>query len=241
MKGRGKLTNMAEIDPELAGKVALSANILAWAGHSDMTFGHVSARLPGQEYLHMTPYGLDLEDVGLENISLIDLEGNELFGERCPREYPIHTEIYRQRAEINCVIHTHPPYSIILSAAGGKLRPISHEGAPFTDLPLFTEVNELILTREQGKAVAMCLGQAPAALLQNHGIVVAGRSVEETTIYAILLEKAARTELIARQAGVQFWSSEEESRRKVEQVYHARNIQNIWKYFVRRVQKSATA
>ena len=229
---------MVETNQDLAEKVALSANILAWAGHSDMAFGHVSARLPGQEYLHMTPYGLGLEDVGTENISLIDLEGNNLYGARCPREYPLHTEIYRIRAEANCVIHTHPPHAIILSATGGTLRSISHEGALFSDLPLFTETSGLILSPEQGKAVAKCLGQARALLLQNHGIVAAGRSVEEATVYAVLLEKAAKMELTARQFAVQSWSSEEESRLKVEQVYTAKNMQNIWEYLVRRVRKT---
>ena len=229
---------MAEIEQDLAEKVALSANILAWAGHSDMAFGHVSARLPGQEALHITPYGLGLEEVGPGNISLIDFAGNNLHGTRCPREYPIHTEIYRMRAEVNSVIHTHPPQAIILSAAGGKLRSISHEGALFSDLPLFRETSGLILTPEQGKAVAMCLGQARAALLQNHGIVAAGRSVEEATVYAVLLEKAARMELTARQFAVQSWSSAEESRLKVEQVYSERNMQNIWEYLVRRVRKT---
>jgi ribulose-5-phosphate 4-epimerase/fuculose-1-phosphate aldolase len=229
---------MAEINQDLAEKIALSAHILAWAGHSDKAFGHVSARLPGQEYLHMTPYGLGLEDVGARDICLIDREGNNLYGARCPREYPIHTEIYRIRAEVNCVIHTHPPQAIIVSASGGKLRPISHEGALFSDLPLFMGTSGLILTAEQGKAVAMCLGQARAALLQNHGIVAAGRSVEEATVYAVLLEKAARMELTARQFAVQSWSSEEESRLKVEQVYSAKNMQNIWEYLIRRVGKT---
>jgi ribulose-5-phosphate 4-epimerase/fuculose-1-phosphate aldolase len=232
---------MAEIDRDLAEKIALSANILAWAGHSDMTFGHVSARLPGQDYLHMTPYGLGLEDVRAENISLIDFAGSNLYGALCPREFPIHTEIYRIRVEVNCVIHTHPPQAIIVSASGGNLRPISHEGALFSDLPLFMETSGLILTLAQGKAVAMCLGQARAALLQNHGIVAAGRSVEEATVYAVLLEKAARMELTARQFAVQSWSSEEESRLKVEQVYSERNMRNIWEYLVRRVRQAEAA
>lgn len=232
---------MAKIYPELSEKIALSANILAWAGHSDMAFGHVSARLPGQEYLHMTPYGLGLEDVGPENISLIDFAGDNLYGARCPREYPIHTEIYRTRTEVNCVIHTHPPHAIIVSASGGKLRPISHEGTLFLDLPLFTETSGLILTPEQGKALATCLGQAQAALLQNHGIVAAGGSVEEATVYAVLLEKAARMELTARQFAVRSWSTEEESRCKMEQVYTEKNMRNIWEYLVRRVRKSVSA
>lgn len=228
---------MVEINPELAAELALSCNILAREGHSDLTLGHVSARLEGQKYLYMSPYGLGLEEVQGEDIILIDLEGNQLAGERRRRtEYPIHTEIYKSRPEINCVVHTHPPYATILGATDGRLHPISHEGSLFIDLPFFKDTTELIRFPGQGQAVAKCLGQARAVLLQNHGIAVVGRSIKEATIYAILLEKAARMELLARQMGPVVWSSEEESLHKVEQIYHSRGIQIFWEYFARRVQ-----
>jgi L-fuculose-phosphate aldolase len=232
---------MVETNLEFAAKLALSCNILAQEGHSDMTLGHVSARLPGQDYLHMNPYALDLGEVKGEDIVLIDLEGNQLAGTRRRRtEYPIHTEIYKCRPEINCVIHTHPLYATVLGANGGKIHPISHEGALFLNSPLFEETTELIRLPAQGEALARCLGKARAALLRNHGVVVAGQSIEEATIYAILLEKAARIELLAKQAGVSVWSSEEESRHKVEQIYHPRGIQNFWEFYVRRLQHAKT-
>lgn len=229
--------NMAGIDRELAAELALSCNIMAREGHSDLTLGHVSARLEGQEYLHMSPYGLGLEEVRGEDVVLIDLEGNQLAGERRRRtEYPIHTEIYKSRPEINCVVHTHPLYATILGATDGRLHPISHEGSLFIDLPFFKDTTELIRFPAQGQAVAKCLGQARAVLLQNHGIVVVGKNVKEATVYAIVLEKAAKMELLARQIGLIFWSSEEESLHKVEQIYHSRGIQIFWDYFARRVQ-----
>jgi L-ribulose-5-phosphate 4-epimerase len=229
---------MVEVDQKLATKLVLSCKILAREGHSDMTLGHVSARFPSQEYIHMNPYGLDLGEMREEDIILIDLEGNKLAGERRQRtEYTIHTEIYKFRPEINSVIHTHPTYSIVLGAIDGELHPISHEGSLFPNLPVFKETTELIRTRAQGEAVARCLGQARALLLQNHGIVVVGQGIEEATIYAILLEKAAKIEILARQIGLKVWSSEEESQHKVEQIYHPQAIQNFWEYYVRGVRE----
>jgi len=229
---------MVEVNKELAVKLALSCNILAHEGHSDIIMGHVSARLPGQEYLHMKSRGLGLEEVQAEDIIVIDLGGNQLAGERKRHsEYPIHTEICKARPEINCVIHTHPPYATALGAAGGGLHSISHEGILFVNIPLFTEITALIRTHDQGKAVARCLGGERAALLQNHGVVVVGQSIEEATVYAILLEKGAIMEYLARQFGSPVWSSEEESRFKVEQIYHPKNIEAFWEYYARRVKR----
>ena len=228
---------MIEIDQEIAAKLALSCNILAREGQADMTLVHVSARLPGQETVYMKPYAMGLDEVTKGDIILLDFEGNKLLGEhRRHTEYPLHTEIYKLRADVNCVIHTHPLYAVILGAAGGQLRPLSHEGTLFLNLPLFKETTELIRTPAQGKAVACALGQARAILLKNHGVVVVGQSIEEATVYAILLEKAAKVEILARQAGPVTWSSEEECLRKIEQIYHPRAMQNYWNYYVRQVE-----
>jgi len=225
---------MVEADHTLAEKLVLSCHILSREGHSDITLGHVTARLPGQRCIHMKPAGLGLEEVQVEDIILIDLEGNKLAGNR-PRhsEYPIHTEIYKARPEINCVIHTHPLYATALGAVGGELHPVSHEGVLFPDLPLFTQTSELIRTPDQGRALAGCLGEAWAALMQNHGVVVVGESIEEATVYAVLLEKAARVQCLARDMGGPVWSSKEESKRKVQQIYHPDNIKAFWNYYVR--------
>lgn len=229
---------MVEVNKELAVKLALSCNILANEGHSDITLGHVSARFPGQEYLHMKSRSLGLEEVQAEDIIVIDLEGGQLAGARKRHsEYPIHTEICKARPEINCVIHTHPPYATALGAAGGELHSIGHEGILFVNIPLFTETTVLIRTHDQGKAVASCLGGERAALLQNHGVVVVGQSIEEATVYAILLEKGAIMEYLARQFGSPVWSSEEESRFKVEEIYHPKNIQAFWEYYARKVKR----
>jgi len=226
------------IDPALADKLALSCNILAMEGQNDVNLGHVTARFPGSDQIYMKPAGLGLEEVRGEDIILIDMEGQKLAGERqCHKEYPIHTEIFRVRPEINCVIHTHPPYATVLGAAGGKVRPISREGLLFMDAPLFTETTELIVSKSQGQAVAKTLAGARAVLLQNHGVVVAGKSIEEATILAILLEEAARLQWLAQNMGDYVWTSGEEARRKIKQIYNPDSFVGFWEYYVRKLNR----
>ena len=59
----------------------------------------------------------------MENILTIDLEGNVVAGTaRRHSEVYIHSEIFKVRPDVNCVIHTHPPYAVALSATGRPLR-----------------------------------------------------------------------------------------------------------------------
>lgn len=228
------------IDQALAEKLALSCNVLAMEGQNDVNLGHVTARLPGSDLIHMKPTGLGFEEVRGEDIILIDLEGNKVAGERGRhKEHPIHTEIYRARPEINCVVHTHPPYATVLGAVGEKVRPISREGLLFMDAPLFTETTELIVTKDQGQAVASALAGARAVLLQNHGVVVVGESIAEATVLAILLEEAARLQWLARNMGDYVWTSEEEAQRKIKQIYYPESIVGFWEYYVRKLNRTA--
>lgn len=220
---------------EMAAKLVLACNILAAEGHSDITLGHVTSRLPGDYRVYMKPSGLGLEEVTAEDIIMIDLDGNLLAGNRKRHsEYPIHTEIYRQRPEVNCVVHTHPPYATALGATGETIRPVSHEGVLFSGVPIFQETTRLIRRPEQGRAVARCLGRHRAVLLQNHGVVVVGESIEQATVYAILLEKAVRVQLLAGLHGPVFYSPAEEVPIKVEEIYHTGNILSFFDYYARR-------
>lgn len=230
---------MTKVDPKLAEKLALACNILAMGGYGNFTMGHVTAREPGQAYLHMKPRGRGLDEITAEDIILIDLAGNKLAGsaER-HSEYPLHTEVYKMYSEVNCVIHSHPFYSIIVSSTGDGIKVISNEGVLFADIPVFTETTLLIRTPEQGQAVARCLNGHRALLMHNHGVIVTGISVEEATIYALLLERAAKLQVIASQVGSVSWSQTEEVLRKRNQgVFYPKNIKEFWDYCVRALRK----
>jgi L-ribulose-5-phosphate 4-epimerase len=218
-------------------KVAQACNILAVEGHIDTIYGHVSARIEGTDHIWMKPHTLGLEEVRPHDVLTIDYDGNKLAGE-LPRhaEFPIHTEIYRQRDEIQCVIHTHPPYATAFSAVDEPLRPVNHEGTLFAPiLPRFVETTDLIVTPSLGRAVAETLGDHNALLLKNHGIVVVGSSVEEACVTAILLEKAARMQLLAKQYGQIQWTSDTEAQQKKARIYTANAFKLMWPYFLRKL------
>ncbi len=221
---------------ELRRKLAYACRILAAHGQNDAIYGHVTHRRPGDDTYWMKPAAMGLDEITPETLIRMDLDGNVVEGE-LPRhrEYPIHTEIFRIRPEVTCVIHTHPIYSIAFASTGQPLRSISHEGCLFTppDVPRFTQTSDLIVTRALGEAVAATLGQSLACYLRNHGIVVAATTLEEAVIAAINLERASHIQLLASAASsTLYWTSDEESLAK-RHIYNKEAIKNTWNYYCR--------
>ena len=219
-------------------KLALACRILAMQGHKDFIYGHASALTdtPGQYWIKGS--GVGLEEVTEDDLVLIDFEGNKISGKR-PRhnEFPIHSEIYRTNPDIRCVIHTHPVYSTIIASSEHRLLPLTNMSCAFYPPALrkFEESSDLIVTSEQGIAVAKLLGEHKIVLLRNHGIVVAANSVEEACVRAVLLEHSAKTQVTAASMGAFSWATDAEALLKRKRFYHPTAVQNLWEYFGRQL------
>ncbi len=180
---------------DLQRKLAAAGKVLVAEGQDDFTRGHISVRLPNDASLFfMKPHSVGLDEITMENILTIDLEGNVKAGSaRRHSEVFIHSEIYKVRPDVNCVIHTHPPYAVALSASGRPLRCLSQPAALFyRSLGIYTDSSALIRTKAMGARVAEALGPHRGVLLKNHGVAVTGDSIDEAVIGVIMLENAAK-------------------------------------------------
>ena len=181
-----------------------AGRVLAMEGQGDYVAGHISVRLPDDpERFLMKPAGIGLEEMTPDNIITVGLDGKKVHGTMSRHnEVFIHSEVLRARPEIQAVIHTHPPHAVAFSSLGRPLVPVGNDGVTFSaGLPVFSETTDLIITRERGESVARCLGEHPALILRNHGIVAAARSIEEAVWIALKLEKACRVQMLAEAAG----------------------------------------
>jgi L-fuculose-phosphate aldolase len=151
----------------------------------------------------MKPHSVGLEEITRDNIITIDLDGNIVAGNgRRHSEVYIHSEIYKVRREVHCVIHAHPPYCVALSATGRPLRCYSQPSALFHEaLGVYADTINLIRSPEMGAGVARALGGHRAVLLKNHGVVAVGANIAEAVVGVIMLENAAMIQLAAEAAG----------------------------------------
>jgi len=136
------------------------------------------------------------------NILTIDLEGKVVAGSaRRHSEVYIHSEIFKVRADVNCVIHT---IALFDRAVGERaaMKCYSQPATLFHDgLPVYADTINLIRSHALGAGVAKALGRHRAVLLKNHGAVVTGSSIEEAVVGTIMLENAAMIQMIAEAAG----------------------------------------
>jgi len=189
---------------DLKQQMIWAGKVLVAEGQDDFTRGHISVRLPDDpSRFYMKAHSLGLDEITMDNILTIGLDGNVVAGKaRRHSEVYIHSEIFKARADVSCVLHTHPVYSIALSSTGRPLRALSQPGALFHDsVGSYDDTINLIRTTEMGAGVARALGKGRAVLLKNHGVVVTGASIEEVVISTIMLENAAMIQMIAEAAG----------------------------------------
>jgi len=226
----------ARVD-ELRELVARGCRILGANGHEDYVWGHVSARDPLGRGIWMKAAAYGFDEITADQIVLVSFKVELLDGDH-PRhsEWPIHTEIMRARADVGAVVHSHPPHSIAVGAAGQPLLPLSHAGTLFVppDVPRFTKTADLIVTPELGVDVAEHLGALDALLLVNHGIVTAGKDVRDAVIRAVLLEKAAHQQVLTCSCGEpRIWPTDEESLAKRQTVWSEPHLAMLWEYLSR--------
>jgi L-fuculose-phosphate aldolase len=189
---------------EIKQRLIVAGKVLVAEGQDDFTRGHISFRLPeNPQFFFMKPHSIGLDEITMQNILTVDLEGNVVAGTaRRHSEVYIHSEIFKARPDVNCVIHTHPVYAVALSATGRPLKCYSQPGALFHEaLGLYTDTINLIRTHAMGAGVARALGGGRGVLLKNHGVVVTGVSIEEAVIGTIMLETGAKVQLLAEATG----------------------------------------
>jgi L-fuculose-phosphate aldolase len=124
---------------------------------------------------------------------------------------------------------------VIFSSLGIPLQPVGHNGSIFfEELPVFSDTTDLIVTQELGKAVTGCLGENKALLLRNHGIVTAGRTIEEAVYLAVFLENACWMQVVAESAGGAKLVTPPDEARAKKRIARPENQVNFFNYMVRR-------
>jgi L-fuculose-phosphate aldolase len=183
--------------------VAWACRILAREGYEDLTLGHVSARGADGRTMYIKRKGVTLGEVSPGDVLAFHLDGDLAEAPaNMHLEAVLHTEVYKRRPEVRCVVHGHPPYATAFAATDARLEVLTHDAVLFAGgLATYDGVPDLIIDAHQGAEVAEALGGGSALLLRNHGVLVAERSVAWATVTGVLLEKSIQLQAIATQLG----------------------------------------
>ena len=110
----------------------------------------------------------------------------------------IHHAVHTARPDINCVAHSHSIYGRAFCSLGKPLQIITQDACAFhNDIALYSAFRGVVLTTDEGIAIAKALGQKKAALLQNHGLLTCGKTIEAAVWWFMSLEKCCHVQLLA--------------------------------------------
>lgn len=230
-------TTLTRAETKLTVNLALASRMLSRDGHDDLNQGQASARLPGADRMLIKNFSRGFNEARPEDMILAPIDPEGPCDPLVPPELPLHQAIYAARSDVNAIVHSHAPYTLIFGATDLEIRPISHDGAFFTGrVPRFTETSHTVLDIDTGRAIARTLEQSPAVFLQNHGGVVVGKSIREVAILAQVFERACRMQLLAESARAAYHvSNEVDVKNKRDFIYGDLAMKSYWDYCVRLV------
>ena len=198
--------NPLVIDPRVL--LTHCAWILSDEDHESGLAGQLTARGPRDNCYWTLPLGLAFGEATPGSWLLIDndlnvLEGEGSHGIREPNPATrFHLWVYRSRPDVNAIVHTHPPAASALAAAKVPLVVAHMDATPlFEDMVFLPEWPGLPTADREGELISASLGTAHALLLAHHGLLTAGRSVQEACFLAVFMERMARLQLNAAAVG----------------------------------------
>ena len=184
-------------------KVALACRLLDQDGHESALAGQVSARAEEPGRYWTLSFGLGFDEARESNILLIDEDLNVLAGEGMANPANrFHLAIYAARPETNAIVHTHPPHASALSMIAEELI-VSHMDTCvlYENCAYLAEWPGVPIGDEEGAIISAALGDKQAVLLAHHGLLTAATTIDEATVLAFYVERAAKLQLLARAVG----------------------------------------
>ena len=167
----------------------------------------------------------------IDDIVAVDLGGDLVEGTaRPPLEFHIHSEIYRARADVNAVMHTHPQWSTFLTMTGAQYKPVYAQGVLLGNIPVMDSPLS-VNTKTMGERLAATLGSRTAVLLKAHGAVTVGADVVEAFVLAAYLEENSYRQYMAMQIGDPYVFTEDEQRACREKLWSAALFKKTWDHY----------
>ncbi|KAJ3521871.1 hypothetical protein NMY22_g12131 [Coprinellus aureogranulatus] len=189
-------------------RLAQAFRIFGSLGYNEGVAGHITVRDPVRpDCFWVNPFGLHFSLIQPSDLLLVDHAGGiqvRLQEESGPRRmlntaaYMIHSAIHTSRPDVLCAAHTHSIHGKSFSSLGIPLDMLNQDACAFyNDIVLYNQFNGVVLDEDEGQHIAETLGKKKAAILQNHGLLVATNSIEATVFFYIALERACQAQLMA--------------------------------------------
>lgn len=173
-------------------------------GYTEGTAGHISVRDPVEpNTFWINPLGIHFSLLKASDMVRVDEEGNLVGGNTTApinaAGFAIHSALHKARPDINAACHTHSPYGKAYSAFGLPLEMLNQDACAFYNSHcVYNDFGGVAIEKEEGEAIAKAVGQEnKCVILQNHGLLTTGRTVDEAGYLYTLMERTCEVQLLA--------------------------------------------
>jgi len=187
-------------------RLAAAFRVFGKFGYDLGAAGHITARDPElTDHFWVNPLGVAFSQIKVSDLELVSHDGRIVVGDRPINQaaFAIHSQVHAARPDVIAAAHSHSVYGKAFSTLGRLLDPITQDACTFYGShSLYDDFNGVVLDEEEGKNVARALGpDNKAVILQNHGFLTIGASVDEAAFLFITAEDSAHAQLLAEAAG----------------------------------------
>lgn len=186
-------------------QLAVALRVFARYGYDDGLAGHITARDPeNPNHFWINPWGQHFSRIKVSDLIVMDLDGRTVQGpgRTSKSAFLIHAGVHRLRPDNVCVVHTHSIHGRAWAALGRHLDPIGLEACAFyEDHVVYNDGRGPRPNGTEGERIGRALGAKRALILQNHGLLTVGKSVEEAAWNFISMDRVCQVQLLADAAG----------------------------------------
>ena len=163
------------------------------------TWGNISVRVGDK--MVITPSGADYSTLTPEDLPVVDIATGKWEGPKPSSEQGLHLAVYRERSDINAVIHVHSPHASTMAAARRELPPILDDIAQMIGPSVRVADYALPSTKKIVRQTMKALKGRMAAIMANHGAICLGRTLDEALLCCQVLEKGCKAYIEAEFLG----------------------------------------
>jgi L-ribulose-5-phosphate 4-epimerase len=190
--------SIRELKTELLDVTLESYELKLMAG----TSGNASVYDKEREAMIITPSSVSYDGMTIEDLVVMKLDGTIIEGKHDPSsEWKMHAQVYLDREDITCVLHTHSPFATGFAVCQEGIPVILIEMVPFLGGDVPVAAFGMPGTAELGLEALKVMSDRKGCLLANHGTLAIGTSIRSTYMSSIYLEDAAKIYHIAKNAG----------------------------------------
>lgn len=181
--------------------LAAAFRVFADRGFDEGVAGHISVRDPIlTDHFWINPLSAHFALIKVSDLILVDEDGMVVEGDE-PINAPafaIHSQIHKARPDVHAACHAHSVAGKAFSCFGRELEMITQDALRFyKSHGVYRDFRGVVLDAEEGRRIAKALGNGKAAILQNHGLLTVGGSVDEAAFWFISLDKTCQAQLLA--------------------------------------------